>query len=368
MKIVLAGGGTGGHLIPLIAVKRKIQEKLPETSFLFVGPGNGLEKKIMTAEGIPMKKIMVGKMRRYATILNFVDIFKIPIGIIQSLWILLFDMPDAIFSKGGYASLPVVVAGFLYRIPILIHESDANPGLANSMLAKFADRVAVSYKEAEANFAASQVVITGNPLREDIAKGDPQKAKEFLQIINDKKAIFIWGGSQGANVINNAIVELLPELLVNYNIIHQTGENNFEDMKHKAGVLGIKAGREGYYPMPFIGDELKDILAYADLIISRAGSNSISEIAANAKPSIIIPIEHSANDHQRMNAYAVANFGGCEVLEESNLGENILLGTITKILSNEELKKKLSNNIKRFYQPDAAERIADGVLGMIARE
>jgi UDP-N-acetylglucosamine--N-acetylmuramyl-(pentapeptide) pyrophosphoryl-undecaprenol N-acetylglucosamine transferase len=233
------------------------------------------------------------------------------------------------------------------------------------MLAKFAERVAVSYSQAEINFPADQVVLTGNPVREDIASGDPQKGRQLFNIINDKRIIFVWGGSQGAELINSHVVEILPELMRNYNIIHQTGERNFDNVTRMAGELGIKAGREGYYPVPFIGEELKDILAAADLIISRAGSNSISEIAANKKPSIIIPLEGSANGHQRMNAYAIAKIGGCVVLEESNLGENMLLGEIGNVMNKEELRNVLSTKIQSFYHPDATERIAEGVVGMI---
>lgn len=365
MKIVLTGGGTGGHIIPLIAVAKKIKEKKPDAEFLFIGPNGGLEKKLMAAEGIPVKKAISGKMRRYFSLANFVDFFKVPIGLVQALWHLLWYMPDAIFSKGGYASIPVVVAGWFYRIPIMIHESDANPGLANSMLAKFSERVAISYPQAEVYFPSKQVVLTGNPLRPDIAAGDPQKARAEFSLSDSKKIIFVWGGSQGSKIINNKIVEILPELLKKYQIIHQTGEKNFEEVKSKAGFLGIKVGREGYFTLPFIGENLKDILAVSDLIISRAGSSSISEIAANGKPSIIIPLENSANDHQRMNAYAAAKTGGCSVLEENNLGENMLLGEINEIMEKEGFRNKLATNIKAFYHPDAADRIADGILGMI---
>ena len=149
-----------------------------------------------------------------------------------------------------------------------------------------------------------------------------------------------------------------------YQVIHQTGEKNFEEVERRAGELGIKNKQEGYYAVPFLGEEMKDVLAAADLVISRAGSSSISEIAANGKPAIIIPIEKSANDHQRMNAYSIAKIGGCVVLEESNLGEHILVNKIEEILNNEGLRNKLSKNIKFFYHADAADRIADGIIGM----
>ena len=365
MRIVLTGGGTGGHLVPLVAVAKKIKEKDPDAEFLFIGPKGKLEKEIIEKEGIPVKNILVGKARRYFSFQNFVDFFKVPIGFFQALWHLLVYMPDAIFSKGGHASFPAVIAGWIYHIPIMIHESDSVPGMANDLLGKFAERIAVSYPEAERDYSSKKVVLTGNPLRPDINRGDPQKAREMFELTESKKIIFVWGGSQGARTINNKILDILPKLLHNYQIIHQTGENNFADVEQKAGMLGIKVGRGGYHAIPFIKEELKDILAAADLVITRAGANSISEIAANGKPAIIIPLEHSANDHQRMNAYSIAETGGCIVLEETNLGEHVLLSRIEEIMTNDELNKKLSENIKVFYHPDAADQIAEGVMGMI---
>jgi UDP-N-acetylglucosamine--N-acetylmuramyl-(pentapeptide) pyrophosphoryl-undecaprenol N-acetylglucosamine transferase len=365
MRIVLTGGGTGGHLIPLVAVAKKIKEKNPDAEFLFIGPKGDLEKSIMESAGIPVKNILAGKMRRYFALANFLDFFKIPIGVFQSLWFLLWYMPDAIFSKGGYASVPAVLAGWAYRIPILVHESDANPGLANSMLAKFSKRVAVSYPSAEYYFPKDQSVLTGNPLRSDIAGGNAESARDKFNFVASKKVIFVIGGSSGARSLNNKILGILPELLREYQVVHQTGIKNYEEVSKKAGELGIKAGHGGYFPIAFIGEEIKDIFALSDLVISRAGANSISEIAANAKPSILIPLETAANGHQRMNAYAIAKNGGCVVLEENNLGPHILFGKIREIMNDEEFRKKLSDNIKSFYHPDAAEKIADGILGMI---
>lgn len=367
MKIVLTGGGTGGHLIPLINVAKKINKKIGNVEFLFIGPKGALEEKLIAKEGINIRNILVGKMRRYFSWVNFSDAVKIPIGIIQSLWTLLVFMPDAIFSKGGFASFPVVLAGWLYRIPIFIHDSDCVPGLANSILGKLATRVAVSYPEAERDFTPGRVVLTGNPISDDIIRGDPEKARKMFSLADIKKTIFVYGGSQGARIINNTIIKILPQLLKKYQVIHQTGEKNYEDVVHKAGQQGIKAGRDGYYPIAFVHDELKDILAAADLVISRAGANSLSEIAANGKPAIIIPIERSANNHQRMNAYSISKAGGCIVLEESNLGENIFLSRIEEILENCELAGKLSENIKQFYHPDAADKIADAIIDIIKK-
>lgn len=368
MKIVLTGGGTGGHLMPLIAVAKKIKDKYADAKFIFVGPNGKLEVDIMGEANIPMKNVLTGKLRRYFSLYNILDCFKIPIGIIQAMYVLLREMPDAIFSKGGYASFPVVVAGWIYRIPILIHESDAIPGMANKMLSKFADRVAISYEESEKNFLSGQAVLTGNPLREDINKGDKIKAREKFSLTESKKVIYVTGGSQGARIINNKILDILPELLKKYQIIHQTGENNFEESCRRAGEMGIKNGREGYIAAAFFKEELKDIFAVADLVISRASANTISEIAANKKPSILIPLKNAANDHQRMNAYALAKIGGCIVLEEDNLGKNLLLSRIDEIMENQELQEKLAKNIETFYHFDATDKIAQGILGMLDRK
>jgi UDP-N-acetylglucosamine--N-acetylmuramyl-(pentapeptide) pyrophosphoryl-undecaprenol N-acetylglucosamine transferase len=364
MRIVLTGGGTGGHLVPLVAIAKEIKGAALETEFLFLGPKGGMEVKFMSEAGISMKYVMAGKWRRYFSFFNFIDFFKIILGIFQSLFHLLIFMPDVIFSKGGYASFPVVLAGWIYRIPILIHESDSAPGLANKMLGKMANRIAVSYPEAEKEFPSAKVVLTGNPLRRDIANGNAQKARELFHLSESKKTIFVYGGSLGARIINDKITNILPELIRNYQVIHQTGKNNFEAVKHKAGELGIKVGRDNYFPIDFVGEELKDILSVSDLVISRAGANSISEIAANGKPSIIIPIENSNGDHQRKNAYALEKMGGCIVLEENNLGGHLLMSRIREILDNDVLAKKMGENARSFYHFDAAEKIAEGGIDL----
>ncbi|MBU2028566.1 undecaprenyldiphospho-muramoylpentapeptide beta-N-acetylglucosaminyltransferase [Patescibacteria group bacterium] len=363
LRIVLTGGGTGGHLLPLLTVAKKIKEKNPEVEFLFLGPAGKMEKELMAKEGISLKKITCGKMRRYFSWLNFSDFCKVPVGIVQSLWHLLVYLPDAIFSKGGYASLPVVLAGWAYRIPTMIHESDSVPGAANSLLGKFSRSIAVSYPQAESYFPPSQVVLTGNPLPEDINQGNAQKAREKFSLSEFKKVIFVLGGSQGSQIINRKILEILPELLPKYQVIHQTGELHIENIKKRAGELGIKIGRDGYYPIAqYANEDLKDILKVADLVISRSGANSLSEIAANEKPAIFIPLLDSANNHQKMNAYSLAKVGACVVLEENNLGQNIFLKNINELMENRELRQKLSQAIRAFYHPDAASRIAEEVL------
>jgi len=195
--------------------------------------------------------------------------------------------------------------------------------------------------------------------------GSAENIRNQLGFTEVKKTILVIGGSQGARNINNHLLEILPTLLHKYQVIHQTGENNYQEVIEKAGILGIKAGHGGYFPLPTYGDEFSDLLAVSDLVISRAGANSISELAATGKASIIIPILSSANDHQRMNAYELAKVGAALVLEENNLGQHMLLEKIEEIMNNDEIRNKMSESIRYFYHADAAEKIAFGILGMV---
>lgn len=365
MRIILTGGGTGGHIFPIIAVARKIREMVPEGAdleFLFLGPDEELEKEAMEKEMVPAKKILSGKLRRYFSLSYISDLIKIPVGIVQSLWQLLVFMPDVVFSKGGYAGVPVVVAAWLYRIPIVIHESDIMPGLANQFAAKLATKVLVSFPGAAGFFSPGKVAIAGNPIREELTQGSKEETRKFFGLQEGRKTILVMGGSQGAKVINDSILHILPKLLKNYEIIHLTGGSEFENVVQEAGRVGIKAGHSGYHPFPFLREELAGAFAAADLVISRAGANAITEIAANAKPAIIVPIKSSANNHQQLNAYAFLEAGAAIVLEQDNLGENIFLEKIEEVMNSRELQFELSERIKKFYNPEAAKNIAQELI------
>ncbi|MDI6778129.1 MAG: undecaprenyldiphospho-muramoylpentapeptide beta-N-acetylglucosaminyltransferase [Patescibacteria group bacterium] len=362
MRIALTGGGTGGHIFPIIAVVKKIRElagERREMEFLFLGPDGELEKKVMDKEFIPAKNIQCGKLRRYFSFVTLVDFFvKIPIGVIQSLWRLLVFMPDAVFAKGGYASFPVAVAAWLYRIPIVLHESDATPGLANQILSRFAKRIAVSFSGSESFFPERKVFLSGNPIREELTKGKREEAVKKFELNPGKKTILVMGGSQGARAINRAVLAVLPKLIKKWQVIHITGKNEYEAVAREAGKLGVKIGRDGYFPKPFLMEEMPLAFSAADLVVSRAGANALSEIAANTKPAIIIPIEGSANKHQEQNAFVFSQSGAAVALEQGNLGENILFEKIEKILEDNEFCFELKERIKKFHSPKAAEIIA----------
>ncbi|HLB51211.1 MAG TPA: undecaprenyldiphospho-muramoylpentapeptide beta-N-acetylglucosaminyltransferase [Patescibacteria group bacterium] len=366
MRIVLTGGGSGGHTFPLIAVAQALRAKDPSVELFYIGVRGQLfaqTQKAFETEKIPARYIFAGKLRRYASFSHITDLFfKMPISMIQSLWHVLWLMPDAVFSKGGYGSVPVVIAARLYRIPVLTHESDARPGWANRIIGKISTRVAVSYPTARDYFLAENVVMTGNPIRDDIMGGSADAARTHFHFTTSKPVILVMGGSQGSQLINDAILSIFPDLLTHAQVIHSTGAQHHETVIHQAAEQGIKEGREGYVAVPFLErDALRDAYALADLVITRAGANTITEIAANKKPAIIIPLTNAANDHQRMNAYALAQIGGALVLEEANLGKNILLEKVTTLLTNQDLRTRMVESMGTFYHADAAEKIARGL-------
>jgi len=379
MRILFTGGGTGGHVFPIIALARQLKQIYTqsitpigpgkETRFqmFFLGP-NGFAKKPLKKEGIRTRIILAGKLRRYFSIWTILDFLKMPIGLLQSLWYLYIWMPDVIFSKGGYGSMPVVLVGWLYRIPILVHESDTIPGLANRWAAKFSKRIALSFASAKEYFPLEKTALVGNPVRSEIIQiclltdeKMKEEAKGIFGLVGQKPVIFILGGSQGAQKINEFILQILPQLLGKYEIIHQCGPKNLQQIEKAIKQSPSPA----YHFFPFLNEnQMGAAYLLADLVISRAGAGSIFETAACAKPSILIPIPQAASDHQRKNAFAYAQAGATVVLEQANLTSNLFLSKISQILDNPELAQKMSQSAKNFYEPGAAQKIAEELLEM----
>ncbi len=368
-RIALAGGGTGGHIFPLVAVAEELEKQYGDIDFLYIGTKSQMgevAEGAMTEMNIPTKNVMTGKMRRYFSLQYFLDFFRIPVGVLQSLWHLLIFMPDAVFSKGGYASIPIVFAAWIYHIPILTHDSDAVPGWANRVCGKFSQYIAISYAISKKYFIESKTVITGNPIRTAMMEGVQLRGYERWGFTESKPTILIIGGSQGAKAINDAIVRILPELSKIAQVLHVTGKEQHGEVLRLAAEFGFKSGRHRYVAVPFLDrTEMADAYAVADIIVSRSGANSITEIAANHKVAIFVPLARSANNHQYMNAYEISKIGGALVLEESNLGTNILFEKIDQLLHNKELRGQLQEKIYNFYHPNAALDISAGVMKMI---
>ncbi|OGI21558.1 MAG: undecaprenyldiphospho-muramoylpentapeptide beta-N-acetylglucosaminyltransferase [Candidatus Moranbacteria bacterium RIFCSPHIGHO2_01_FULL_55_24] len=368
-RIVLTGGVSGGHTFPLLAVAETLAKRRPgEYEFLFIGPKGKFGAGIMDEYGIPAKYVMTGKWRRYFSLQNFVDPFKIPLGFFQSLWYLFRFMPDAVFSKGGSASVPVVLAARFYRIPVLIHDSDATAGYANRFLGRFASRIAIAYPSARSFFDEKKTALTGNPVREEVLAGDKARGAGLFRLSAEKPTLLIIGGSLGARTLNEALLRILPELLERgIQVLHQTGIENHEAIIQAVRDAGIDPEGSGYRPQAFFsGTELADAYELATVVLSRAGAGSIAEIAAHQKPAILVPLGSAANDEQRLNAYEIAHIGGAVVIEEPNLGEHILLRTLEELFADPAKREALGKSIGAFYHPDAAQAIADGLEALIA--
>jgi UDP-N-acetylglucosamine--N-acetylmuramyl-(pentapeptide) pyrophosphoryl-undecaprenol N-acetylglucosamine transferase len=372
MKILLTGGGTGGHVYPILAIadelnKLKQENKLADVELYFMSPTPFNSGELFN-HNLIYKKNYAGKLRRYFSILNFFDLFKTGWGVLKSTWDIFLIYPDVVFGKGGYASFPAIFAARILRIPVVIHESDSKPGKVNAWAGKFAEKVAISYPEAAHYFNADKVAFTGNPIRKDLFMPLTSNAHEFLNLDPKIPTILILGGSLGAQTINEVIMETLPQLLEEYQIIHQTGKKHIEEIKKiSSAVLTHSQHKDRYRPYGYLDDlTMRSAAGAASLVISRAGS-TIFEIAGWGLPSIIIPINESVSHDQVKNAYSYARSGACTVIEENNLTGNILFAEIKGIINNPEQMRKMKEATAPFVKKDAARKIAEELIKIALR-
>jgi UDP-N-acetylglucosamine--N-acetylmuramyl-(pentapeptide) pyrophosphoryl-undecaprenol N-acetylglucosamine transferase len=330
MKIVFTGGGTGGHFYPIIAVVQKVNQIIDHEHIinakLYYISDSPYDKELLTENELFYEEIGSGKMRTYFSFKNFSDVFKIFFGTINAIFKLFSIYPDVVFGKGGYASFPTIFAARLLRIPVLIHESDSAPGRVNKWAGRFAKKIAVSFPEAASYFDKEKTAWTGQPIRSEIETNAPRKeALSYFKLESDIPTIVIIGGSQGAEIINNAILDALPRLVENYQIIHHTGVKNFKTVTGQAEViLSGNKNKSRYLPMNFLNSlQIKMVAGAATLIISRAGS-TLFEIASWGVPSILVPFTNSNANHSKKNAFSYARAGACSVIEEANMTANIL--------------------------------------------
>jgi len=369
MKILFTGGGSGGHFYPLIAVAESLNEIAKRENLvsaeLYFMSDNPYDAEALIENNITYVPIYAGKRRLYASFLNFLDVFKTAWGVLMALSKVFKIYPDVIFSKGAYASFPVLMAGRLLRIPIIIHESDSVPGRTNLWASKFAMKIAVSYPDTAKFFDTSKVAYTGNPLRKSILNMTKAGAHEYFELEKNIPTIFIIGGSLGAKIINERIMDALPKLLEKYQLIHQTGKANVLEVSKLADiVLTNNPNKTRYRIFDYLNNlSLTMAAGAADLIISRAGS-TIFEIASWGIPSIVIPITETNGNHQRINAYDYARSGAASVIEESNLTTNVLIGEIDRILDDKTMQGKMSVAAKNFTKPDAADKIAREIIAI----
>ena len=367
MRILFTGGGTGCHIFPIVAVKRALEISLrgKKYKFLYVGP-NGFAKEVFQKENIKCKFILAGKLRRYFSLQNFIDLLKMPLGLIQSFWHVFWFMPDVIFSKGGYGSASIVFIGWLYRIPLIIHESDSVPGLANRLLALFAKKIIISFANTKKYFSPEKTVLLGHPVRKELTQGSKEEGRKLFELSSEKPIVLVMGGSQGAQRINEIAINTLPRLLEKCEIIHISGKRDHKQIKASSDKILEKLDslkKKQYRLYPFLEEEkLRHAYAVSDIIVSRAGAGGIFEIAATGKPSLLIPLSTAASNHQTKNAWALARTGGTIALEEKNITMNMFLNAVFELIDNPKKAKEIGEKAKAFYNPSTNHKIAEEII------
>lgn len=325
-KIVFTGGGTAGHVTPNIALFPSVKNAGYEISY--IGSYDGIEKELITKQGVTYYGISSGKLRRYFDLKNFSDPFKVIKGYFEAKKLLKKIKPDIVFSKGGFVSVPVVLAAKARKIPCIIHESDITPGLANKLAIPSATKVCANFPETLSYLPQGKAVLTGTPIREELYTGNKIKGLDFCGFTANKPVLLVVGGSTGAAAVNNAIRDLLPTLLQEFQVIHLCGKGKKDDS------VGTP---EGYVQYEYINEELKDLFAAADIIVSRAGANAICELLALRKPHILIPLSAAASrGDQILNAESFERQGFSYVLKEEDVTNETLLSAIHEVFENRE--------------------------------
>lgn len=369
MKIVLTGGGTGGHFYPLIAVSEELTniidtQNIADARVYYISD-TPYDRRALDENGIIFKQVTAGKLRSTPSLQSIPDFIKAAVGVVQAIFTLFSIYPDVVFSKGGYSAFPTVFAAKLLGIPVIVHESDSVPGRVNKWSGSFARAVAVSYKQEIDHFPKEKVIHTGQPIRRDYLEATKEGSHEFLNLEKDTPIIWILGGSQGSQVINAAIEEALPELLNKYQVVHQVGKANLEDMKKLTEATLLDHDfKYRYHAFGHLNAlSMKMMAGIADVVISRAGS-TLFEIAHWQLPSIIIPLKNSHANHQIKNAYNYAREGACIVIEENNISDQLLIFEINRINDNEKIRHNMKLGAERFAIEGASRKIAEEIIGI----
>lgn len=347
-KIVLTGGGTAGHVMLHLALLDKLKEQGWDP--IYIG-SRGIEKSLIEKTGIPFKTIMAGKLRRYLSIENFIDVFKVFYGTVQSFFILLMLRPRLVFTKGGFVSVPVATAAWMLRIPVITHESDVTPGLANKIIGRFSQKLLYSFPETQKYLPKSKSIFVGTVIRDDLLSGSKERGLEIagLDAQNARETLLIMGGSQGAQKINQAIEENYEKLIKNFRIIHLTGKGKKLSIENSQDYVGFE----------FVSEELKHLFAVSDYVVSRAGANSIFELLALNKPMLLIPLEQGSRGDQVLNANSFASQSWATVLRESELDANTFMQALS------ELKRK-SPSMKKAQALSSIDFSGNEVLRLFA--
>ena len=345
-RIILTGGGTAGHVTPNIALLPRLREL--QYDIHYIGSYNGMEKQLVEQQGIPYHGISSGKLRRYFSLQNFTDPFRVLKGFSEANRLIKQLKPDVIFSKGGFVSVPVVIAGKKNHVPVIIHESDMTPGLANKLCIPVAEKVCCNFPETMKNIPADKAVLTGSPIRAELAEGSKLAGLNMCGFTANKPVIMVIGGSLGAANVNKAVRDALPKLLEDFQVVHLCGKDKIDN---------LLLNTPGYKQFEYIKAELKDIFAMADIVISRAGANAICELLALKKPNILIPLPAaSSRGDQLLNAASFEAQGYSIVLNEDDITTNLLVDKVHELYFN---RQNYVDAMSKSHQMDAVKTIME---------
>ncbi|AKN33894.1 UDP-diphospho-muramoylpentapeptide beta-N- acetylglucosaminyltransferase [Clostridium carboxidivorans P7] len=347
-KIIMTGGGSAGHVTPNLALVPKLKELGYEIKY--IGTKDGIERKIIEQEKIDYYAISSGKLRRYFDIKNFTDPFKVLKGICQAVVIMKKEKPNIVFSKGGFVAVPVVIAAHLNKIPVIAHESDMTPGLANRLSTPYCTKVCVTFPESVNKVKDNKAVLTGTPIREELLNGSRILGRKICEFGQEKPVLLIIGGSLGSKFINDIIRNNIDKFLEDYNIVHICGKGNLDK-----GLVEKK----GYKQFEYINEELPHVMNAADIVLSRAGANVIFELLALKKPNILVPLsKKSSRGDQILNAASFEKSGYSIVIQEEELNENVLMENLRELCNN---RNKYINNMENSTVKNGTEAIINTI-------
>ncbi len=364
MRIIVSGGGTGGHIYPALTIVRAIQKKIPDAEFLYVGTKDGLEADIVPKEGIPFETVNIQGFKRSLTPENLVRGAQAFGGVVKAMGIVRRFRPDVAVGTGGYVCGPILLASSLLGIPTLIQEQNVMPGVTNRLLARFVSCIAMGTKEAAAHFPKGKRVFTGNPIREDVMRARSEDGKKMFGLDPKAKTVLVSGGSRGARSINRAMVGVLSHYACRdgVQILHVTGKAGYDETMERLKEAGVDLEAAGnLFVEPYLYN-MPQALACADVAVFRAGAIGIAELTARGVPSILVPYPFAAANHQEMNARAVATAGAARMILDRELTAERLLSVLAELLSEDAKLKRMAKAAKKLGRPKAADEIASRVI------
>jgi len=354
MRVVVSGGGTGGHIYPALALINEIKKHHSDVEFLYIGTENGLEHNIVNRAGIPFKSVEISGFKRKLSFENVKTVTRFVKAVSLSRRYLKEFKADVVIGTGGYVCGPVVYAASKMKIPTVIHEQNSLPGITNKFLSRYVDKVAICFEEARKHFPEEKVVLTGNPRASEVLGQNAAKGRESLGLDKNKKTVLIFGGSRGAKAINEAVLQMIPSLEGKpYQVVYVTGEVHYDKVIEEVKTLNQSAH---VIIKPFIHN-MPEVLASVDLIVSRAGATSLAEITALGLPSILIPSPYVTANHQEVNARSLSDHDAAIMIKEVELNSQKLLSQIDDLLLNESKLNKMKEASRDLGIPDAASRL-----------